>query len=79
MGRRNKDFKKEGEAGSRGGCLKKWGAGTPLQTISIIKGKKGRKKTKNVGSEDKTLVGTEESAEAVIQNSSVNKFLGKKG
>ena len=29
----NKDFKKRGQAGSRGGCLKKGGAGTPLGTM----------------------------------------------
>ena len=32
-GRGNKDFKKLGEAGSRGGCLKEMGAGTHSQTI----------------------------------------------
>ena len=37
-GRPNKDFKK-GTAGSRGLCLKKRGAGIPLPTMSIIKGK----------------------------------------
>ena len=37
-GRGNKDFKKvEGQAGSRGGCLKKGGAGTPLGTMCIYK------------------------------------------
>ena len=29
-GRGNKDLKKGGKAGPRGGCLKKVGAGTPL-------------------------------------------------
>ena len=29
-GRGHKDFKKEGQAGSRGECLKRVGAGTPL-------------------------------------------------
>ena len=29
----NKDFKKGGQAGSRGGCLKKGGTGTPLRTM----------------------------------------------
>ena len=29
----NKDFKKRRQAGSRGGCLKKGGAGTPLGTM----------------------------------------------
>ena len=29
-GRGSKDFKKGGQAGSRGGCLKKGGNGTPL-------------------------------------------------
>ena len=35
-GRGNKDFKKEEQAGSRVGCLKKgWGgAGTPLRTMA---------------------------------------------
>ena len=33
-GRGHKYFKKGGQAGSRGGCLKKVGAGTPLQTMS---------------------------------------------
>ena len=28
-----KDFKKKGKAGSRGGCLKKRGAGTSLRTM----------------------------------------------
>ena len=34
----NKDFKKAGQAGSRGGCLKKGGegAGTPLRTMGLI-------------------------------------------
>ena len=32
-GRGNKDFKKEGKAGSRGECLKKRGAGTSLRTM----------------------------------------------
>ena len=34
-GRWNKDFKKGGQTGSRGGCLKKGGggAGTPLRTM----------------------------------------------
>ena len=34
-GRRNEDFKKGRQAGSRGGCLKKGGggAGTPLRTM----------------------------------------------
>ena len=34
-GRGNKDFKKVGQAGPRGGCLKKGGAGTPLQTMGM--------------------------------------------
>ena len=34
-GRGNKDFKKEGQAGSRRGCLKK-GAGTPLRTMVFV-------------------------------------------
>ena len=29
----NKDFKKGAQAGSRGGCLKKGGTGTPLRTM----------------------------------------------
>ena len=39
-GRGNKDFKKGGgQAGSRGGCLKKGGwSGTPLRTMAIIIG-----------------------------------------
>ena len=38
-----------------------------------------KEKTKKLGSQkcDKTLVGTEESAEAVIQKCSVNKVFGK--
>ena len=36
-GRGNKDFKKGGQAGSRGGCLKKGGNGTPLWTMSLGK------------------------------------------
>ena len=32
-GRVHKNFKKGGQAGSRGGCIKKGGAGTPLQTM----------------------------------------------
>ena len=32
-GRRNKDFKKGGQAGSRGGCLRKGGVGTLLRTM----------------------------------------------
>ena len=44
-GRGNKDFKNRGRgggggAGSRGGCLKKRGIGTPLQTITKEKLKK---------------------------------------
>ena len=41
-GRGNKDFKNGGGggAGSRGGCLKKRGIGTPLQTITKEKLKK---------------------------------------
>ena len=35
-GRGNKDFKKEGQAGSRRGCLKKRGAGTPLRTMVFV-------------------------------------------
>ena len=35
-GRENKDFKKEGEAGPRAGCLKKRGSGTPLQTMLMF-------------------------------------------
>ena len=31
--RGNKDLKKGGQAGSRGGCLKKRGTGTPLRTM----------------------------------------------
>ena len=31
----NKDFKKGGQAGSRGGCLKKRGGGTPLRTMNL--------------------------------------------
>ena len=32
-GKGNKDFKRGRQARSRGGCLKKGGAGTPLQTM----------------------------------------------
>ena len=32
-GREKKNFKKLGQAGARGGCLKKGGAGTPLRTM----------------------------------------------
>ena len=36
-GRENKDFKKGGQAGSRGGCLRKGGdSGTPLRTMVIF-------------------------------------------
>ena len=34
-GRGNKDLKKEGQAGSRGGYLKKGEAGTPLGTMDV--------------------------------------------
>ena len=35
-GRGNKDFKKSGQPGSRGGCLKKGGgAGTPLRSMDL--------------------------------------------
>ena len=35
-GRGNKDLKKEGQTGSRGGCLKKGkGAETPLRTLPV--------------------------------------------
>ena len=37
-GRGNKDFKKVGQAGSRGGCIKR-GAGTPLRTMLVALGK----------------------------------------
>ena len=33
--RGQKDFKKGRQAGSRGGCLKKWGAGTVLRTMIL--------------------------------------------
>ena len=32
----NKDFKKGGQAGSRGGCLKGAGTGTPLRTMYSV-------------------------------------------
>ena len=34
-GRGDKDLKKGGQVGSSGGCLKKRGAGTPLQTMLL--------------------------------------------
>ena len=34
-GRRGKDFKQRGQAGTRGGCLKKGVAGTPLRSIIL--------------------------------------------
>ena len=34
QGRGNTDFKKGKQAGSRGGCLKMWGAGTPIKIMS---------------------------------------------
>ena len=37
-GRENKDFKKGGQAGSRGGCQKKVGGGTPLRTLVTFMG-----------------------------------------
>ena len=35
-GRGNKYFKKGGQAGPRGGCLEKGGAGTPLRTMIYV-------------------------------------------